>query len=60
MYVDANFAGMWHSKYSALCDNVLSQTGYIITFYGCPIHWVSKLQSEIALSTMLSAWPPES
>jgi hypothetical protein len=50
MYVDADFAGMWHQQHSALCDNVLSRTGYIITFCGCPIHWVSKLQSEIALS----------
>ena len=27
------------------------RTGYVITYCGCPIHWVSKLQSEIALST---------
>jgi hypothetical protein len=51
MYVDADFAGMWHQEHSALRDNVLSRTGYIITFCGCPIHWASKLQSEIALST---------
>jgi len=28
-----------------------SRTGFVIRFGGCPIHWVSKLQSEIALST---------
>jgi hypothetical protein len=51
MYVDADFAGMWHQEHSALRENVLSRTGYIITFCGCPIHWASKLQTEIALST---------
>lgn len=51
MYVDADFAGMWHQEHSALRENVLSQTGYITTFCGCPIHWASKLQSEIALGT---------
>jgi hypothetical protein len=56
MYVDADFAGMWHQQHSALRENVLSRTGYIITFCGCPIHWVSKLQSEIALSTTESEY----
>jgi hypothetical protein len=36
--------------------NVLPRTGYIITCCRCPIHWVSKLQSEIALSTMESEY----
>ncbi len=56
MYVDADFAGMWHQEHSALRENVLSKTGYIITFCGCPTHWVSKLQSEIALSTKESEY----
>ena len=29
-----------------------SRTGYVLLFGGCPILWVSKLQTEIALSTM--------
>jgi hypothetical protein len=56
MYVDADFASMWHQQHSALRDNLLSRTGYIITFCGCPIHWVSKLQTEIALSTTESEY----
>jgi hypothetical protein len=28
-----------------------SRNGYIISFYGCPITWASKLQTQIALST---------
>jgi hypothetical protein len=52
MFVDADFARMWHQEYSELRDCALSCTGYIITYCGCPIHWASKLQSEIALSTI--------
>jgi hypothetical protein len=56
MYVDADFAGLWHQEFSALRENVLSRTGYIITYCNCPIHWASKLQSEIALSTTESEY----
>jgi hypothetical protein len=51
MYVDADFAGTWHKEFSYLRDCVLSRTGFIILYHNCPIHWGSKLQSEIALST---------
>jgi hypothetical protein len=51
MFVDADFAGRWHKDYTELRDSVLSRTGYVIQFCSCPITWVSKLQSEIALST---------
>ena len=30
---------------------VLSRTGYVIMYAGCPLTWCSKLQTEIALST---------
>ena len=32
-------------------ENVLSRTGYVIMYASCPILWVSRLQTEIALST---------
>ncbi len=32
-------------------DSVLSRTGFLILYHGCPVHWGSKLQTEIALST---------
>jgi hypothetical protein len=51
MYVDADFTGMWHQDHAELCDCALSCTGYIITYCGCPMHWASKLQTDIALST---------
>jgi hypothetical protein len=56
MFVDANFAGLWHWEYSELCECALSRTSYIITYCGCPIHWASKLQSKIALSTTESEY----
>jgi hypothetical protein len=31
---------------------VKSRTGYVLTLANCPLLWVSKLQTEIALSTM--------
>ncbi len=50
-YVHADFAGGWSQANSDNAKNVLSRTGYIITYAGYPIHWVSCLQTEIALST---------
>jgi hypothetical protein len=56
MFVDAAFAGRWYREYSNLRDSVLSCTGYVITFCGCPVIWASKLHSEIALSTIESEY----
>ena len=32
-------------------DLIKSQTGYVITYAGCPLIWASKLQTTIALSS---------
>jgi len=56
LYVDADFAGLWHRDYAELRECALSRTGYVITYCGCPVHWASKLQSEIALSTTESEY----
>jgi hypothetical protein len=37
MYLDSDFAGMWHKEHAHLRDNVLSRTGYVILFGGCPM-----------------------
>jgi len=50
-YVDADWAGNWHDDYANDDASVLSRTGYIITYAGCPIIWSSKMQTLIALST---------
>ena len=50
-YVDADFAGGWSSGDHTNPECVLSRTGFVIMYAGCPITWCSKLQTEIALST---------
>ena len=55
-YVDADFAGGWNAADADEACSVYSRTGYVITYAGCPIHWISKLQSEVALSTTESEY----
>jgi hypothetical protein len=57
-YPDANFAGLWqrNDKQDPYC--VRSRTGYVTCFADCPILWKSKLQTEIALSTMEAVYVP--
>ena len=51
VFAGADFAGNWNKAEAEDAVNMLSRTGYVIQFMGCPILWVSKLQTEIALST---------
>ncbi|KAL7554972.1 hypothetical protein ACHAWF_018568 [Thalassiosira exigua] len=51
-YPDADFAGLWGHEHPQDPHCARSRTGYVITLAGCPILWKSKLQTEIALSTM--------
>ena len=50
--VDADFAGNWYEP-RATKDPMTakSQSGWVITYAGCPITWSSKLQTLMALST---------
>jgi hypothetical protein len=50
-YCDSDFAGVWHQEFAHLRVSCLSRTGFIIVLSGVPIHWSSKLQTEIALSS---------
>ena len=51
-FVYADFAGQWNveNPEDPLC--VKSRTGYVLLAGNCPVEWVSKLQSEISVSTM--------
>jgi hypothetical protein len=55
-YVDADFAGLWKREddQDPMCAK--SRTGFVFTIAGCPLIWVSKMQTEIALSTMESEY----
>ena len=50
-FCDADFAGLWgyEDDQDPVC--VRSRTCYVMAMGGCTIHWTSKLQTEIALST---------
>jgi hypothetical protein len=50
-FVNADFANGWCSEDCDEPSNVYSRTGFIIMYAGCPLIWVSKLQTEVALLT---------
>jgi hypothetical protein len=50
-YVDADFAGLYSYEDDQDPVSVKSRTGFVLTLFGCPIIWSSKLQSEITLSS---------
>ena len=51
-YADADFAGLWGHEYPQDPIYARSRTGFVVTFSNCSLSWVSKLQTEIALSTL--------
>jgi hypothetical protein len=52
VWVDADFAGGWGYEDPNDPACVRSRTGYLIEVMGCPVAWKSKLQTDIATSTM--------
>jgi hypothetical protein len=50
-YCNSDLAGLWHQEFSHLRDSCPSRTSSIIILAGVPIHWSSKLQTEIAMSS---------
>lgn len=51
-YVDSDFAGNFAVEHAQDPVSVKSRTGYIIMYRGSPLLWVSKMQTQVALSTM--------
>jgi hypothetical protein len=51
-YVDVDFAGLFTVEDKQDPVSVKSRTGYVILFKGAPLLWASKMQTQIALSTM--------
>ena len=49
-YVDSDFAGLFRSENLSKRASALSYTGFAIKYSAVPILWVSKLQTEIAMS----------
>ena len=55
-FVDADYAGGWSKADAQNPENVLSCTGYVIFYAECPIVFISRMQTEIALSTAESEY----
>jgi hypothetical protein len=51
-YVDADFGGLFSVEDKQDPVSVKSRTGYVITYRGAPLMWASKMQTQVALSTM--------
>ena len=53
-YADAYFAGLWghEDPQDPICDS--SRTVFVVTFANFLLLWVSKLHTEIVLSTLHS------
>jgi hypothetical protein len=49
---DADFAGLCNRDDKNDLHCICSPTGYFICLLDCPVLWISKLQTKIALSTM--------
>jgi hypothetical protein len=50
-YCDSGFTVVWHQELAHLRGSCIPHIGSIIVLFGLPIHWSSKLQTEIALSS---------
>lgn len=55
-YVDADFAGLYGAEDPDDPISVRSRTGFIIALGDNPVIWSSKLQTEIACSTMMAEY----
>ena len=53
-YADAYFVGLWGHEDPQYPICARNRTGFVVTFANCPLLWMSKLQTEIALSTLHS------
>jgi hypothetical protein len=51
-YVDADFGGLFSVEDKQHPISVKSRTGYVIMYRHAPLLWVSKMQTQVALSTM--------
>ena len=55
-YADADFSGLWGHENTQDPICAISRTGFVVNFSNCHLLWVSKLQTEIALSTLHSEY----
>ena len=51
-HVDADSGGLFSVEGKQDPVSVKSHTGYVTTYHGAPLMWVSKIQTQVALDTM--------
>ena len=51
-YVDTDFSRLFKNEYDQYPVCVKSRTGHVMSIGGCTLHWVSKIQTYIELSTL--------
>jgi hypothetical protein len=51
-YVDADFDGLFSVEDAQQPIAAKSRNGYVIMYYGVPVLWVSKMQTQIVMSNM--------
>ena len=51
-FVGADLAGAWDSSDPSNPENIILRSGYTIMYAGCPVLWVSRIQTKIALITI--------
>ena len=45
--MDAKISSGWDQSDEKNSENVISHSGYVITYAGCPVLWWSNLQTDI-------------
>ena len=55
-YADADFVGLWGHGDPQDPIFARGRTGFVVTFSNCHLLWMSKLQTEIYLSTIHSEY----
>ena len=55
-YADADFAGLWGHENTQEPICARGRTGFVVIFFNCLLFWVSKIQTEIAISTLHSEY----
>jgi hypothetical protein len=55
-FVDTDFAGLWYYEDPSDPVCVHSCTGFVICICGCPVSWITRLQTTIAMITMESEY----
>ena len=55
-YSGTDFIGLWVHEDPRDTIYARSRTGFVVTFANFPLLWVSKIQTEIALSTLHSKY----